>query len=51
MINGVSGGELRMAMDGRGRFEVLDRNGRNVFTEERTFASIEQSAQIARLIG
>ena len=51
MINGVSGGEIGMAMDGSGRFEVLDRNGRNVFADGRSFASVEQAAQIATAIG
>ena len=51
MINGVSGGEIGMAMDGSGHFEVLDRNGRNVFADGRTFESVEQAAQIATAIG
>lgn len=50
-LGNVSGGELGSAMTGSGKFEVLDRKGRNVFADGRTFESIEQAAQIAKVIG
>ena len=49
MINGVSGGELGQASDGT--WEVLDRNGRNVFANRRSFRDINAAARIATLIG
>ncbi len=49
MINDVLGGELGQTLDGK--WEVLDRNGNNVFTDGRVFPDINQAARIAEMVG